>query len=298
MNEEIKPTWIIETGIFEEDDVCQTLISLVKSKGCEVREIRYLGFGADIEGVNDLEDKCVISMSSINAIKKCKRSHKWYPGQWCDFDKLTCQSYYGNWYPYLLNQQAEFVPWKVLKERVNQLYCWYGASDKGVFGIENSTIFIRPDSNDKVFSGEPVSKKEFESFAMMVDNYLGEEESPLCLVSTPKKILKEWRFYVSEGKVLTGSLYREGSKIKYDRSYPKEAVDLVEKAASEWMPHPICCIDIAEIEEYRTGEIKYKIIECGSINCAGLYEADLEKIVDEMNRLAVEDWKEYFEDEK
>ena len=292
MTKEIKPIWVIETGIFEEEDVCQNLIDVVKSKGCEVREIRYYGFDSTIDGVNDLEDQCVIAMSSLNACKRAKRAHRWYPGHWCDFPTLSCQSYYSHWFDYILNWDGEFVPWQILKKRIEQLYGWYGDvySDDGI-------IFIRPDTNDKLFAGEPVARGQFDNFALMVDNYLGEGESPLCVVAPPKKILREWRFYVSEGKIITGSLYKEDGKIKYERSWPQEAAELVEKAAAEWMPHPVCCIDIAEIENHRNKQIEYYILECGSINCAGMYEADLEKIVDEMNRLAVLDWKEYFTDE-
>lgn len=288
----IKPTWVIETGMFEEDDVCQNLVDIVKSKGCEVREIRYYGFDSDIEGVNDLEDKCVVAMSSLNACKRAKRKHRWYPGYWCDFSRLSCQSYYSHWFEYILNWDGEFVPWQIIKIKIENLYMQYG--DK--YG-EDGTIFIRPDTNDKLFSGELVVKKQFDNFALMIDNYLGEDESPLCVVALPKKIFREWRFYVSEGKIITGSLYKENDKIKYERSWPQEAAELVEKATEKWMPHPICCIDIAEIENHRNGNVEYYIIECGSINCAGMYAADLDKIVDEMNRLAIADWKEYFTDE-
>lgn len=293
MSNEIKPVWVIETDIFEEDGVCQNLIDVVKSRGCEVREVKYDCFSSNIEELNDLEDKCVIPMSSLNACKKNKRAKRaWYPGYWCDWDKLSCQSYFSHWFQYLLNQDGEFVPWKVLKHRVDQLYLLYGDVCN-----EDGIMFIRPDANDKLFSGEPVTKGQFKNFSLMIDNLLGEDDSPLCVVAPPKKILREWRFWISEGKIITGSLYKENEEIKHERNWPKEAAELVEKASSEWMPHPICCIDIAEIENHRKGKIEYYILECGSVNCAGTYEADLEKIVDEMNRLAVLDWKEYFSDE-
>lgn len=287
----IKPIWVIEKGIFDEEDVKQNLIDVVKSRGCEVREIKYYGFDSSIEGVSDLEDKCVVAMSSLNACKKAKRTHRWYPGYWCDWNKLSCQSYYSHWFDYVLNWDGEFIPWKIVKKNIEGLYIEYA----DVYG-GNGVLFIRPDTNDKVFSGEPVAKREFDRFALMIDNYLGENESPLCVVAPTKTILREWRFFVSEGKIITGSLYKEKDNIKYERSWPKEAEELVEKAASEWMPHPICCIDVAEIDNKRNGRIEYYILECGSVNCAGLYASDLEKIVDEINRLAIDDWKEYFED--
>ena len=281
--EDIKPTWIIEYGVIEEPEIRDKLKAVLEQRGCPVRMIKCHYFkNYAIEVVEDLEDKCVICMSSLNAAKQAKRAkHAWYPGYWCDWNKLTCQMYYGYWYKWLLNKDAIFLPYRLLVEKKDELYDQFG-----------EVLFIRPDTNDKLFSGEPVSEINFHPFTVMMNQYLHDDESPMCVVGPAVEIDQEYRLVMSEGKFVTGSQYRDAKGLNSKPGVPSEAIALAEEACKVWTPHPIFVLDIASTPD------GYKILECGSINCAGIYEADIGLMVDEMNRLAIADWKEYFTDEE
>ena len=269
---DVKPTWIIEYGIIDEPEVCEKLKATLEERGCKVRMIKCRYFKEhEIESVTDLENECVICMSSLNAAKQAKRAkHAWYPGYWCDWDKLTCRSYYSHWYEWLLNKEAIFLPYRLIKEKKDELYDRYG-----------EVIFIRPDSNDKVFSGEPVSRFEFDNFCFMMDQYLHIEESPMCVVGPCKEIDREYRLVMSEGKFVTGSQYRDAKGLNSMPDVPEGAIALAEKACKKWTPHPVFVLDIAETPD------GYAILECGSVNCAGIYETDIGLMVDEMNRMEI-----------
>ena len=279
---DVKPTWIIEYGVIEEPEACEKLKAVLEKKGCPVRLVKVQYFkNYAIEVIDDLEDQCVICMSSLNAAKQSMRAkHAWYPGYWCDWDNLSCRMYYSYWHEWLLNKNAIFLPYRVIVERKEELYKAFG-----------DTIFIRPDTNDKLFSGEPVSKNNFDYFVVMMEQYLHDYESPMCVVGPAIDINEEYRLVMSEGKFVTGSQYRDSTGLVSKPGVPSNAIELAEKAAQKWSPHPIFVLDIAQTLEGP------KILECGSINCAGMYEADLDLMVDEMNRLAIADWKEYFTDE-
>ena len=188
--------------------------------------------------------------------------------------------YYGYWYEWLVNKDAIFLPYRLLEAKKDELYEQFG-----------EVLFIRPDTNDKIFSGEPVSRANFHPFTVMMDQYLSEDESPMCVVGPAVDIDREWRLVMSEGKFVTGSQYRDKKGLNSAPSVPDAAIELAEEVCRKWTPHPIFVLDIAETSN------GLGVLECGSINCAGIYEADIDKMVDEMNRLAVADWKEYFEDE-
>ena len=53
--------------------------------------------------------------------------------------------------------------------------------------------------------------------------------------------------------------------------------------------HPVYVMDIARTDE------GLKLLEIGSINCAGLYGADVHKVAKVIHDKAVEEWKDYEE---
>jgi hypothetical protein len=85
----------------------------------------------------------------------------------------------------------------------------------------------------------------------------------------------EWRFFVVQGEVITGSIYRK-TNIKC-RNLPMDpkALDYAKQAVKEWMPNPNIVIDIA-----LTRSNKYKVVEFNSINCSGFYNSDMKKFIE------------------
>jgi hypothetical protein len=62
--------------------------------------------------------------------------------------------------------------------------------------------------------------------------------------------------------------------------FPDEAAALAEEACKIWTPHPILVVDVGLTHD------GYKIVECGSVNCAGYYGCDLHKLVKAMSEIA------------
>jgi hypothetical protein len=109
----------------------------------------------------------------------------------------------------------------------------------------------------------------------------------MTLVSEPSKIEAEYRFVISEKKVLTGSQYNEeGIGISV---FPEDASKLAEEIANscEFNPHSMYIMDICKLKNK-----EYRLMEIGSVNCAGLYACDLIKFVEKMSELGLKEWKE------
>jgi hypothetical protein len=255
----------------------QDLIYAVQELGYELFVDKYIPF----ETEHDLSflptDKPVIFHGAIScALNVQERKLPYYPFCWFDANKLLCKSYYAHWGGMTVQEPYGLYPLGDLKRLAPWLFKVYGRKkyDEG-----EPQIFLRPDTNDKVFVGEVVSESRFESF-MNWDYIKKEMGDALVIVSRPTKILKEWRLIIAEGKTVTGSQYSELGMLDVQEGYPPEAAELAEKAFDIWSPHPVLCIDIANTEN------GFKIMECGSVNCAGFYKCNIRKIVKAMSQSA------------
>jgi hypothetical protein len=136
-------------------------------------------------------------------------------------------------------------------------------------------FFIRPDDDSKSFSGEVkkfVEIKEWYNRLKMFDNTSLSLDSKI-IVSEPYHLRYEWRIWIVDKRVITASKYREDFKLKKERGCPAAVVKFAESRCNEYTPHDIFVMDVCE-----TGDDLY-IVECGCMNSAGFYKADIEAIV-------------------
>ncbi len=147
--------------------------------------------------------------------------------------------------------------------------------------------FLRPVEDSKEEPGRVRSRIEIVELADKVLK-LDEEDVPrgslrhdtLLMLTEPARILKEWRVWVVNGKVVTYSLYKEGTRVTYRReidddalSFARRMVELNEGYAAAYV------MDICRTED------GLRLLETNCINAAGFYEADLGKLVVAINQL-------------
>lgn len=142
--------------------------------------------------------------------------------------------------------------------------------------------FIRPTLDTKVFTGKVhtiESWKKFRDKQLINGHTTTLTNDTLIQVSKVKNIQKEFRFYIVGGKIITGSLYKEGYFVRYDNIVDEGAKEYCEEMLKIFQLAPAFVMDICLTD----GE--YKIIECGCINCAGLYKANIMSLL-----MALEDY--------
>jgi hypothetical protein len=147
------------------------------------------------------------------------------------------------------------------------------------YGTENK-VFIKPDTNDKAFTGGVVKKDLFLSWANHSNRFGLVNPDQLCVVSTPVKIDQEWRLFIADKKVVAASLYSQFDMLCVEPGCPVEVANFAEKMAEVWNPQPIYVMDIASTPN------GLKLIEIGSANCAGFYKCELKPIVEAMAKIA------------
>lgn len=245
--------------------------------GHEVRTTKYVPFGGmyyDVIGDVALRPQPVVAYCSLQIVsdwQKKKLPHK--PFAWCDWDILRCQHYYAYYGEWLLQREYAFMPLSEIKRQKDRLYCDLRLSSQ-------HKLFIRPDANDKCFTGDVVSEEFFDIWYKLAKTY-GPPDHTLCVVAKPVKLTGEWRLVVADGKVVAGSQYDNGGGVMMEAGFPDDAAALAELAAEKWTPHPIFVCDIAR-NEY--GE--YFICEIGSVNVAGFYNCEVNPIVKAMAEIA------------
>lgn len=80
-------------------------------------------------------------------------------------------------------------------------------------------------------------------------------------------------FWHDKGKVITGSLYKRHGRSLFSDVVDESALQYCQEMVDKYQLADAFVMDIA-LTEYG-----YKIIECGCINCAGFYEANMQKLI-------------------
>jgi len=178
----------------------------------------------------------------------------------------------------LLNDNHDFV---VYKEHYREhLLNWDSQVIKLTDEIdwkEDEIKFIRPTQDTKAFTGAVFTRHEWEDRKEHnLHNFRNENfnENTLIQVSSLKNIFKEIRFWVVDGKVVTGSTYRVGRDVQYSRQ-------LVDPAAYDFAQQMVDIFQLADafvIDVCQTDN-GWKIVECGCINSAGFYDSDITKML-------------------
>lgn len=227
------------------------------------------------------DNDCVTVIGSLNFCRYIQKNKRWVPGAICNFNNFKCSTYYSYFGKYLLN--SDYIMMPILEIERNKDYIFNN------FGIDNK-IFIRPNSGAKPITGQIIDKynleKELNIFSQKAGNDL---DKIIVVISTPKNIDKEWRFVVSDKKVITGSQYIEYGEINIKKHYDPKAKELAEKIAFEkWEPDRAYTIDICKAN---FGE--YYLLEINSFSSSCLYLCDLDVIIPEVSKVATKEYEEY-----
>ena len=144
------------------------------------------------------------------------------------------------------------------------------------FTWDRDTYFIRPCLDNKIFSGKVFDEKSWTELKKMIfsEGYVtSATNDTLIQVSSVKNISTEVRFWIVGGKIVTCSTYRRGYFIYYSDIVDNDAIEYVKQMLDIYQLADAFVIDVCQMDN------GWKIVECGSISCAGFYKADMQKII-------------------
>lgn len=263
--------YIIQENLFREQHY-QTLFDTLNRLELSHTTVRVFPFVDKIVNLEDIKSesfnvddlpefvpptKNVFVFGSLK-LARIGKDKDWQPGSLMNdnHDFKVYSKYYGE---NLLNFDSEIVT-------LTSNFRW----------APNEVKFIRPTKDTKSFTGQLFSEHEWkETLENYLHNYRSAHfnESTEIQISTPKTIFKEIRFWVVDGKIITGSQYRQGKTVIYDDHYEPEATVYAQSMVDKFQLADAFVIDVCLTED------GWKIVECGCINCAGFYKSDLQKII-------------------
>ena len=161
-------------------------------------------------------------------------------------------------------------------------------------GWAGGSRFIRPVNDGKAFTGGLFDRQTWQETMETMEARqrdparAGARPGVLPLldlpvqVAAPKKIYTEHRLWVVDGCVATASGYRRGGQLFLDGwgSVDPAVLDFGRAVIRRWVPDRAFCLDIFE------GEDGFRIGEVNCIQSSGFYGADVQRIVDALERTA------------
>jgi hypothetical protein len=271
-----KVNWLFESDVFDEN--ISRIIDEVKRQGMRADIAHYIPQQSG-QSYKDFYEpySCVVFYGTLNFASQLVRETNWIPGAYNNSPGFDCTSYYPHIGHYLLTEKYAMLPYGDLQRQKVSLYQAYGQSD---------TIFIRPNSGGKVFTGQTVSYEHFDKDVSRLGFY-DVAPSELVVVSPPRNVVDEWRFIVVDKKVIAGSQYRKDNTKNVSPEVSPQARALADEvAAGPYQPARAWSLDIC-----RTIHDNFYLLEIGCVSCAGWYACDPEPIIREISRVAGEEWE-------
>lgn len=252
--------WIIQENLWNEGS---DLAEICRKEKLPHLTAKIVPFGDELIPEPSDSEKAIIAFGSTSMMRIAKK-RGWVPGVYHDdktFDFRTWMRELPS--KHLLNgdgkidRLAEFCrPWSQLP----------------------SYFFIRPCSDLKPFAGQMMSLDKFKDWVkklFLLDSTVDLSMYTHVLISSTKEIYEEVRFFVVNGEIITGSVYkRHGHIVKKERvDHHMECWKVAEQLISIWEPHKAYCMDLARIFG------GWKLIEYNTINACGFYACDMKKVV-------------------
>lgn len=253
--------WIIQEDIYAKNqhyDLFQAL------KRLEIPFVKVKVNHNMIESDTPIDENQPIITNGSIMLSNIAKTKGWTPGSLFNdnFSYKIWSEHYGN---LLINKNATVT---TLKEAI----------------ITSDKIFARPVLDNKAFNGKVFTKEEFlklqENSKNLKSGFVRPETE--ILISQPKNIGQEHRHYIVDGEIVTSSRYKFAGQANFKEGCDDKVLDVVQKAINIWTPARAFVLDT-----YIAGD-EIGIVEIGCICHAGLYDADLMKLVCALDSMSVE----------
>lgn len=212
---------------------------------------------------------------SINELKLARKA---VPNLYIN-DKFNFDFLYKNGYHkgLLFQRNVKFTPWSCLLEAARPEYYDF---DEAIDDLSNEsqTFFVRPNSCFKQFNGQTISKTNLIEWYNFNSTLIDLKE--LCVLSKARDDIKyEIRTFVSGGVIKTYSIYNNDKPIR--NASITNVINRCQKLLNALSNHPhnLYIADFA----VTYGNIP-SLLETNSIHCAGLYDMDVDVIVNEIQK--------------
>jgi hypothetical protein len=254
-------TWLIQSNLLDPVQIGQ-ICDALKERCYPYYGCKIIPFVDDIECFwtdGEPTHKNIIPYGS-SKLSRLANTMGW-TGMFFNLDQFRVDTWNTN-RDDMLNSDAEFMTVADLEQR------FAGVPDDEVF-------HIRPMEDLKAFNGTVTTAKEIRRWQHSDDaGNFSFKKTTQCVVSPPKKILAEWRWFIADGKIISGSTYKMNGQRLVQRETDQDVIDEAQAFADKWLPDEVCVMDIALTDDGP------KVIEFNCFNSSGFYYHDIGAVVE------------------
>lgn len=141
---------------------------------------------------------------------------------------------------------------------------------------DNQTLFVKPSTDAKVFTGKVFTKPEWKDFVYNTLNSGGNARinaNTAIQISPSHHVIKEARVWIVNRKIVTSSYYLFHGNTEYEETVSESGLSFAQEMARLYNVADAYVMDICETFD------GWKIMEVNCINSAGFYKADVKKII-------------------
>lgn len=261
--------WVVQTNLGK--SYSEDLLNACSNLGIEFVPTQAIPFSDELPDVPN--DKPAIFYGATRWINNIYLNNKWRPGVFFNPDSILPKwvAAYGH---NALNYGAKITTLDRLKAEIDDGQYW-----------EDRTFFLRPISDQKEFAGQVISAVGIWDWMNRVQTDVPDFGKTKIAVAEPVGIEREWRTFIVNGRVSSGSQYRRYGNSDVKCKLPKEVIDFAEARAKEYSPSPVFVMDIG-----RSNDNLY-VIEIGCFNSAGFYASSVDTIVKDVSEYVLENGK-------
>lgn len=246
--------YVVQKNVFKETNY-NLIFEALNKLGLEYEVVEFDSNG----NVEVLTDRTDIFVFGSVRLARISTDRGWVPG-----------SYYGG------NHDFSIYIEKYGDNLLNSDSIITTIGDKNIFKDDviytgDELYFIRPCKDSKVFTGKVFTKDKWEGEINNPNRKM--DMDTLIQVAKPKKIYKEARCWVVDGKIVTSSYYFFHGNVMYEENVEPEGLEFAQNMVNLFEVAPAFVMDICLTPD------GWKIVEINCINCSGFYKGDLQKVL-------------------
>lgn len=272
--------WVVQ-GNLKTDEGLNALMAVLRDEGYQHALVKTIPFSNIIVGVDvDINqfdesdvprlqienDKQMVTMGSYSLALTAKEKG-WVPGSFIN-ENFEFSKWVAGWgKDNLLNGEA-------IEDSIKNIIPQIVAG--------RQRVFARPSEDTKSFSGQLFEADNLIYWLGKVaasEDRFGLNGDTSIIVSPEKNIKAEYRLFVVDGEIVSGSLYKVGQLVTASETIDPIAIDYANKMLDIWQPDRAFVLDIAITDEGP------KVIEVNNINSSGFYKSDISKIVAAIDKM-------------
>ncbi len=247
--------WVLQNNLYPEAGYV-SLVESLERLGLPHSFHGIVPFVGRFEPPLQLDHNNVICMGSYS-MRHAAAEMGWDPGVF-DLAPFPFPVQHACWGDHLLNSGSRVEPLRQV--------------------VLDAPSFVRPTQDTKAFTAKVYAPDEFAAWQASVVA-LGDMPEEMLDRNTPiqvapvREIHAEYRFWAVKGRIVTASLYKRGDMVLYSEDVPGTFREFAERMIAIWEPHEAFVIDVADTPHGP------KIIEINTLNAAGFYAADVQRLV-------------------